>query len=291
MRTAAIVFAAVLTALAVCARAYGNEPDGFAAAGAPGIKPATPPAGAPMIIAEGGSGGAVDSLAAERLGGTMPATGTTAEIPPAQTQPDPLDPSAIPVDPSATSGEPQAVPSQGPQQSAGEQEQSLDPEFPDDSAQSEVPPHVYSLQDFVNQGLDDSPIGMELREDCTRLADREKVCGLAVLDVRRGSPAAKAGIQRYRALTHDLLDGASVAAALVFPPAIVAVAVIDQSGIGESFDLVIGVDGRRVRHILDFQDLTANLRAGDILYLTVVRAGKRLQIPVKVPRDGVSYRN
>ena len=151
-----------------------------------------------------------------------------------------------------------------------------------------MPPHVYSLQDFVNQGLDESPLGVELREDCSRLKSEEKVCGLAVLGVRNGSPADKAGIKRYTALTHDLLDGASIAAALVFPPAIVAVAVIDQSGIGETFDLVIGVDGRRVRHILDFQDLTANVRPGDILYLTVVRAGKRMQIPVHVPADATT---
>ncbi len=140
---------------------------------------------------------------------------------------------------------------------------------------SDVPPHVYSLQDFINQGMDESPLGVELREDCSRLRSQEKVCGLAVLEVRNGSPADKAGIKPYTALAHDLLDGASVAAALVFPPAIIAVAVIDQSSIGEAFDLVIGVDGRRVRHILDFQDLTSNVRPGDILYLTMVRAGKR----------------
>jgi S1-C subfamily serine protease len=109
--------------------------------------------------------------------------------------------------------------------------------------------------------------------------------------VRSGSPADQAGIKRYTALTHDLLDGASVAAALVFPPAIVAVAVIDQSGIGETFDLVIGVDGRRVRHILDFEDLTSNVRPGDTVYLTVVRAGKRVQVPVQIPAGATAFRN
>jgi S1-C subfamily serine protease len=128
-----------------------------------------------------------------------------------------------------------------------------------------------------------------VREDCSKLASNEKVCGLAVLDVRQGSPADRAGVKRYTALTHDLLDGASVAAALVFPPAIVAVAVIDDSGIGETFDLVIGVDGRRVRHILDFQDVTSEVRAGDTVYLTIVRAGKRIQLPVTIPA-GAAYR-
>jgi len=147
------------------------------------------------------------------------------------------------------------------------------------------------LQDFISQGVDDSPLGIELREDCSKLQSHERVCGLAVLEVRNGSPAAKAGIRRYTAITHDVLDGASVAAALVFPPAIVAVAVIDQSGIGESFDLVIGVDGRRIRHILDFQDLTANIRPGDTVYLTIVRAGKRLQVPVQIPPGATAFRN
>ena len=70
-----------------------------------------------------------------------------------------------------------------------------------------------------------------------------------------------------------------------------AVAVIDQSGIGESFDLIIGVDGRRVRHILDFQDLTSNVRPGDTVYLTIVRGGRRVQLPVQLPATSTAFRN
>ena len=130
--------------------------------------------------------------------------------------------------------------------------------------------------------MDESPLGVELREDCSRLKRRRRCAGWRCSRCATAAPPTRPASSRYTALTHDLLDGASVAAALVFPPAIVAVAVIDQSGIGETFDLVIGVDGRRVRHILDFQDLTANVRPGDILYLTMVRAGKSMQIPVHV---------
>jgi hypothetical protein len=282
MRTATAVLVAVLTAATAGTRALAHAPLPLGEiAPMPGLRGAHPaPVCSAVMIAEDGAN--ADPVTAERLGGGLPASGTTAEIPPAPPAPgEQLDPQPAP---DASSADPQAT---------GDPNLTPDPQDPqtDDAVQADVPPHVYSLQDFVNQGLDESPLGVELREDCSRLKSHEKVCGLAVLEVRNGSPADKAGIKRYTALTHDLLDGASVAAALVFPPAIVAVAVIDQSGIGESFDLVIGVDGRRVRHILDFQDLTANVRPGDILYLTVVRAGKRMQIPVHVPPDTTTARN
>jgi hypothetical protein len=280
MRTTFATLVAVLTALAVSARAYGLE-SGSGTAAWPGRGAPHPVlSSAPILIAGDCSPG--DPAASDALGGGLPASGPTAEIPAAQSQdytPDPA-PDPAPAADSAAGAE---------QTSAGDSVS--DPQQFDDPPQSEVPPHVYSLQDFVNQGLDESPLGMELREDCSRLQTHEKVCGLAVLDIRNGSPAARAGIKPYTALTHDLLDGASVAAALVFPPAIVAVAVIDSSGIGESFDLVIGVDGRRVRHILDFQDLTANVGPGDVVYLTIVREGKRLQLPLHVPSGGMTAQN
>jgi S1-C subfamily serine protease len=275
MRTATVTLVAVLTAMAVSGRAYGRAPAGAEGALSYPDAPHRGWSSAPLVIAGDSAG---DPIAGEALGGGLPASGTTAEIPSDQSQSDPPETSASPD--AAASGE-----------QTSSADASHDPQQTEDAGQSEAPPHVYSLQDFVNQGLDESPLGMELREDCSRLKTREKVCGLAVLDIRSGSPAARAGIQRYTALTHDLLDGASVAAALVFPPAIVAVAVIDSSGIGESFDLVIGVDGRRVRHVLDFQDFTANIRPGDVVYLTIVRDGKRMQVPVHVPSGGLTAQN
>jgi hypothetical protein len=278
MRTASWVVLAVLATVASVSQAHGLD---ASSADLNGLSSYARPADAasacaPMVLA--GDNSVSDPVTAERLGNGLPASGATAEIPqadtpsdssPAQDQANPNDQSS-PVDPATSADNAQ------------------DAQTAEDAAETEMPSRVYSLQDFVNQGMEESPLGVELREDCTRLDDHEKVCGLAVLEVRHGSPADQAGIKSYTALTHDLLDGASVAAALVFPPAIVAVAVIDQSGIGESFDLVIGVDGRRVRHILDFEDLTSNVRPGDILYVTIVRKGKRMQIPVHVPTEPVN---
>lgn len=260
MRTAALILFAVLTTAALGSRGDCLEPGATPASAADSAAP--------------------DAVAADRLGNGLPASGPTAEIPPAENQPKTEPAEASPTQEQNSPGDAATNADSDPDQQQG-----------DDSTQTDLPPHVYSLQDFVNQGVEDSPLGVELREDCSKLKSDEKVCGLAVLDVHQGSPADKAGIKRYTALTHDLLDGASVAAALVFPPAIIAVAVIDESGIGESFDLVIGVDGRRVRHILDFQDLTSNVRPGDTVYLTIVRAGKRMQVPVQVPSGATAFRN
>jgi hypothetical protein len=271
MRSLRLILLAVVAVAALSAQAYCLEFEDRTAPAADGWNSRS----ATRTI-ELAAEGTADPLTADALGNGLPASGPTAEIPSAAKEAEPADGAGQ--DPAGVTDPPSTADSSSDQQS-------------DDDPQSELPPHVYSLQDFVNQGIDDSPLGMELREDCTKFESHEKVCGLAVLEVRNGSPADKAGVKRYTALTHDLLDGASVAAALVFPPAIVAVAVIDQSGIGENFDLIIGVDGRRVRHILDFQDLTSNVRPGDTVYLTIVRQGRRVQLPVQVPATSTAFRN
>jgi S1-C subfamily serine protease len=73
---------------------------------------------------------------------------------------------------------------------------------------------------------------------------------------------------------------------MVFPPAILAVPVIDYSGVGESYDMIIGVDGSRVCNVLDFEDRMRNIQPGQTVYFNVVRNGKRMQ--VAVPITGLS---
>jgi S1-C subfamily serine protease len=52
--------------------------------------------------------------------------------------------------------------------------------------------------------------------------------------------------------------------------------------VGESYDMIIGVDGSRVTNFLDFQDRMRDLQPGEIVYLSVVRNGKRLQVTLPV---------
>jgi S1-C subfamily serine protease len=153
-------------------------------------------------------------------------------------------------------------------------------------------PQLSNLDEFVsNDDTYEAPVGALLQHNCTELTDRQTVCGLAVLEVHPGSAAGAAGVRPYSGLGHTLLGSAVISAAMVFPPAIAGLGFVEQSHVGESFDLIIGVDGRRIRSIRDFEDATASARTGDRLYLTVIRRGKRLQIPVRVNRPRTSATN
>ena len=81
----------------------------------------------------------------------------------------------------------------------------------------------------------------------------------------------------------DALETAAVAGAMFCPPVVLLVPVFDQVHLGESYDLIIGVDGSRVINFLDFEERLRDLQAGEIVYLSIIRNGKRMQIPVPVP--------
>ena len=63
---------------------------------------------------------------------------------------------------------------------------------------------------------------------------------------------------------------------------VIVIPAIDYMQVGESYDLIIGVDGSRVTNFLDFQDRMRDLQPGEIVYLSVVRNGKRLQVTLPV---------
>jgi hypothetical protein len=252
-----------------------NPPEG--APGASGViarAPAAPftslPATAPPRTAS-----AADSVNA-------PPPVTTTEIPPANLQ----QPPSIDNDPYSSS--PPPVSARGVSQNNAADTAAANKAIQDyeDSQNLETPgnvPRLHTLNEFLSETSDTSPIGVELREDVCKLNSGAKAEGLAVLSVRKDSPAAKAGLQSAHNTTHQVLEGVSVVAALVFPPAIMATAIIDQTRVGESYDVIIGVDGKRVSNVIEFEDQVRDLKGGDIVYLTVVRRGSRLQIPVQVP--------
>jgi PDZ domain len=144
-------------------------------------------------------------------------------------------------------------------------------------------PHLHSLQEFLNQGPNSSPLGIEVEQSEAKLAAGGKADGLLIVDVTADSPAAKAGLHPYRRTVSDILKGVSIAGALFFPPAVILLPVMDQVHIGETSDLIIAVDGSRVTDYLQFADRLRDVRPGEIVYLSIVRDGSRLQVPVKLP--------
>ena len=144
-------------------------------------------------------------------------------------------------------------------------------------------PELHSLREFLDEMTGTSALGAELREDHATLRSGERINGLAVVSVGEGSPAAHAGLHPCAGTTHAVLEGATMTVSLVFPPVILALEFIDYNHVGESFDLIIGVDGTRVCDFDQFEQQTRALKPGDRVYLNVVRDGARLQIPVDIP--------
>lgn len=150
-------------------------------------------------------------------------------------------------------------------------------------AQNPPPPNVKSIREFIAHGIIRTPLGMEVKEGRRRLKSGEHAEGLLIMNVMPGSAADVAGLHPYRRTVHNLLAAATVAGALIFPPAILVLPVLDYSQVGESYDLIIGIDGIRVTNFLDFEDRLREVAPGQLVYLSIVRNGARLQVPVKMP--------
>ena len=153
--------------------------------------------------------------------------------------------------------------------------------------QSGLPPQQMMQQQFNDDGELSTPFGMNLREAKRSLKTGEEADGLLITTVDKGSPAAAAGLHSYNHTVHDALAGAAMAGAMVpfGQAAILLIPVLDIYQVGESYDMIIGVDGSRVTNFLDFQDRMRDLQPGEIVYLSVVRNGKRLQVTLPVTAD------
>jgi hypothetical protein len=152
--------------------------------------------------------------------------------------------------------------------------------------QSGMPPNqLKDLQEYDSGSELSTALGMRLREDKRALSTGEEADGLLITGVVKNSPAADAGLRAYNAAGHNTLTGVAIAGAMIFPPAILLLPALDYAAIGENYDLIIGIDGARVRNFLDYQDRTRDLMPGEMIYLSVVRDGKRLQLTMTVPSN------
>jgi hypothetical protein len=150
--------------------------------------------------------------------------------------------------------------------------------------QSGLPPQQMMQQQFDDDGELSTPWGMNLREARRSLKSGEEADGLLITTIEKGSPAAAAGLHPYNHVVHDALAGAAMVGSLMpfGQAAILLIPALDMMQVGESYDMIIGVDGSRVTNFLDYQDRMRDLQPGEIVYLSVVRNGKRLQVTLPV---------
>ena len=159
--------------------------------------------------------------------------------------------------------------------------------------QSGLPPEqLRRLQQFDSEGELSTPFGMQLREARRTLKSGEEADGLLVTAVEKGSPAAAVGLRAYKHNVHDALTAAAMVGAVFSGGlAVVVIPALDYMQVGESYDMIIGVDGSRVTNFLDFQDRMRDLQPGEVIYLSVVRDGKRLQVTMPVPANVLQATN
>ena len=150
-------------------------------------------------------------------------------------------------------------------------------------------PGLGSANDYVTNSSDPTGayeirlLGIEINDGADRLKNGHPVSGVEVISATPDGAAAAAGLRgrhngAQAALTIGLLAGA-----VFFPPAMLGMMALQQSGFGSSHELIIAVDGQRTRDVTDFSDALANAEPGEIIYLTVVSGGRREQIPVELP--------
>ena len=149
---------------------------------------------------------------------------------------------------------------------------------------TDVDPNLHSLDEYIhNSVVEVSPLGLKVRDDQRKLKSGAPANGLLIVGMVKGSPAADAGLEAAQEAPQQVLRGLAVVGSMVFPPAIILLPVMASIPIGRDGDLIIAVDGSRVTNVLDFEDEIRDVKPGEIVYLTVVRAGARVQVQVLVP--------
>jgi S1-C subfamily serine protease len=159
-----------------------------------------------------------------------------------------------------------------------------------DATDGQAPANVGTLKDYVGgESAQAAPVevaqlGLLVYDAKAELEGGQEIAGVAVGDVVPQGAAERAGIPSTApgAATMAVVAGACVAAAVFFPPAVIGIALMAHMAV-KPHDLIIGVDGNRVKNTLELTQAVADFKTGDVAYLAMVHRGHRVQLPVVVP--------
>jgi S1-C subfamily serine protease len=167
-----------------------------------------------------------------------------------------------------------------------------------DASVNAPPPGVGNIDEYVGQrggfGMTApahaqiAPLGITVFRDRGKLASGEELDGLAVTSVDKLGPAYKAGIRAQRIQAKKAAEevGATVlvlGAAAFFPPTLFVIPMLARMPSTKTYDVIVAIDARRVADVEELEDALRNATAGETIYLTLIRDGRRLQLRMPMP--------
>ncbi len=135
-------------------------------------------------------------------------------------------------------------------------------------------------------------LGLSVQYIVSEGFDGREVHGLEVVGVDPNSPAEEAGIRAQGTPTKLGASGAT-AGAMMPPLDLIVMPLLKKAGeLGQTGDLIVAIDDNRVSGPDDLKTALETLKAGDVIYLTLVRVQRNaspatLKLPVRLgaPRD------
>jgi len=124
--------------------------------------------------------------------------------------------------------------------------------------------------------------------------------GLEVLTIDPNSPAARAGLQARSGMTAIGAAVSTLSGILPGGSILTSKALATSGAMGQGGDMIVAVDGNRVRDQSDLESAMSQLKPGDTMYLTVIRPNGNqeggqhpppIQIAVKVGAVGEPIAN
>ena len=124
--------------------------------------------------------------------------------------------------------------------------------------------------------------------------------GLEVLTIDPNSPAARAGLQARSGMTAIGAAVSTLSGILPGGSILTSKALATSGAMGQGGDMIVAVDGNRVRDQSDLESAMSQLKPGDTMYLTVIRPNGNqeggshpppMQIAVKVGAVGEPIAN
>lgn len=148
--------------------------------------------------------------------------------------------------------------------------------------------HMGSVHDYLSttpnfpEVHEFRPLGIVVMNGEGTLQSGHRFDGVEIVGVVSGSPGAAAGLKGRQERLQTLMNVGMITASIFFPPAMLGVALLGSTGIGESHEFIIAVDGVRTHDVIEFDEALNQAEAGEIVYLTIVSSGRRKQIQAEL---------